>query len=69
MTIRPQILRPPIRPDMPSHTRGTHKGEEWASTHPEPGREGETATARSSTGINPRMHEPIDPRMPHMPPA
>jgi hypothetical protein len=57
-----------VKPDTPSHTKGTHKGEEWQSQHPEPGREGGTATARSSTSINPKARAPIDPRMPNMPP-
>jgi hypothetical protein len=55
--------------DKPSHTPGTNKGEEWQSRRPEPGRESKTATARSSTGINPKAATPIDPRMPHLPPA
>lgn len=58
-----------VRPDTPSHTTGTNKGEEYARRSPEPGREGQTATARSSTSINPKAEEPIDPRMPHLPPA
>lgn len=58
----------PVRPDTPSHTKGTHKGEEWMSKCPEPGREGDTANLRSSTGINWKAREPIDPRMPHLPP-
>ena len=37
----------------------------------EPGREDDEAgrTARDSTSINPEARDPIDPRMPHMPPA
>ncbi|MGB7190429.1 MAG: hypothetical protein WBD10_09855 [Acidobacteriaceae bacterium] len=58
-----------VRPDTPSHTKGTHKGEEWAQKSPEPGREGKSATARSSTSINPKARGPIDSRMPNMPPA
>ena len=58
-----------VRPDLPSHTEGTNKGEEWARKCPEPGREGHTAMARSSTSINPQAAGPIDPRMPHLPPA
>lgn len=55
-------------PDKPSHTPGTNRGEAWVRTRKEPGREGRTATARSSTGINAKNREPIDPRMPHLPP-
>jgi hypothetical protein len=58
-----------VTPDKPSHTPGTHKGEEWQQDSREPGREGKTATARSSTSINPKAAGPIDKRMPHMPPA
>jgi len=67
-------------PDAPAHTPGTAKGEEKANTEgKEPGRHdiGEegadrpagTATARSSTSINPEDEDPIDPQMPNMPPA
>jgi hypothetical protein len=55
--------------DKPSHTPGTNKGEELQGKSPEPGREGKTATARSSTSINPKAAGPIDPRMPNLPPA
>jgi hypothetical protein len=52
-----------------AHTPGTHRGEEWGRTHKEPGREGKTANARSSTGINADKRAPIDPRMAILPPA
>jgi hypothetical protein len=55
--------------DKPSHTPGTNKGEELSRKRAEPGREGKTATARSSTSINPDSAGPIDSRMPHLPPA
>lgn len=63
------MVRQDVKPDTPSHTKGTHRGEEWVQQRREPGREGQTATARSSTGINAHAENPIDPRMPHMPPA
>jgi hypothetical protein len=63
------MARQHVKPDTPSHTKGTNKGEEWASKSPEPGREGMTATARSATSINVGAAGPIDPRMPHLPPA
>jgi hypothetical protein len=63
------MARQHTTPDAPAHTPGTHKGEEWTRTRKEPGRENGTATARSSTGINAKNREPIDPRMPHLPPA
>lgn len=55
--------------DAPSHTPGTHRGEEWVRHDKEPGREGATRTARDSTGINADKRRPIDPHMPEMPPA
>ena len=55
--------------ELPSHTPGTHRGEEWVKSQKEPGRESETATSRSSTGINAAKRAPIDPRMAHLPPA
>jgi ribosomal protein L15 len=56
-------------PDKPSHTPGTHRGEDWAKHQKEPGRGGKGATARSSTSINADKRGPIDPRMPNLPPA
>ncbi len=56
-------------PDSPSHTPGTHRGEDWSKNEKEPGREGAGRTARDSTGINSDKRRPIDPRMPEMPPA
>jgi hypothetical protein len=58
-------------PDLSSHTPGVSKGEELVirqgreagrGTHP-PQR-----TARDATSINPDAREPIDEKMPHMPP-
>jgi hypothetical protein len=58
--------------ELPSHVPGSVRGEETVikhgrepgCTHPQIGR-----TARDSTSINPAKHGPIDPRMPHIPPA
>ncbi len=65
---------------MTSHDWGTNKGEETASKHgkeagrtdettDDSGRPTSTRTARDSTSVNPDGAEPIDPAMPHMPPA
>jgi hypothetical protein len=58
------------RTDKPTHVRGTKAGNakgnyEKQSGHLPDGR----ATAAKSTGINPKAREPIDPRMPNLPPA
>ncbi|HUE82098.1 MAG TPA: hypothetical protein VMM84_08275 [Pyrinomonadaceae bacterium] len=61
-----------------THTPGTGKGEEKGLMNQEgrhdkgkshAGRPAGERTARDATGINPRKEEPIDPRMPNMPPA
>jgi hypothetical protein len=65
------MARQDVRPDTPSHTPGTAKGEERIEIHGrEPGRKDRRAgrTARDSTSIDPQSREPIDPRMPHLPP-
>ncbi|MDB5173809.1 MAG: hypothetical protein JWO87_3288 [Phycisphaerales bacterium] len=60
-------------PPKPTHVPGTNKGEELVIKRGrEPGR-GEPGTrgyrnARDSTSINAGAEEPIDPRMPEMPP-
>ncbi len=58
--------------DLCAHTPGTPKGEERiAREGREPGREDPNTvrTARDSTGICPDARAPIDPKMPHSPPA
>jgi hypothetical protein len=57
---------------LPSHTPGTPRGEELVrKAGREPGRDrpGVGRTARDATTINADAREPIDPRMPHLPPA
>jgi hypothetical protein len=60
-------------PPTPTHVNGTQKGEELARRKGrEPGRHpnGKSyRSARDSTGLNPSAEDPIDPRMPHIPPA
>jgi hypothetical protein len=61
-------------PPKPIHVPGTQKGEELAMRRGrEPGRDERDQfgyrAARDSTSINPQGREPIDPRMPNMPPA
>jgi len=54
---------------MPSHTPGTTRGEDEVRNRGiEPGRETGTRTARDATSINAKARDPIDPRMPYMPP-
>jgi hypothetical protein len=61
-----------VRPDLPSHTPGTHRGEDRVRKEGrEPGRRNSKGSrnARDSTSINPAARDPIDRRMPNMPPA
>jgi hypothetical protein len=66
------MARSTVRPDVSAHTPGTPKGEERVRRQGrEPGRENSRVarTARDSTGINADARQPVDPRMPQMPPA
>lgn len=60
-------------PTAPSHTRGVKSGNARGNFKKDPGlvgtEDGARATARRSTGINPKARNPIDPRMPNLPPA
>lgn len=74
--MKPDNALPPTQTpglsDLPAHTPGTNRGEEWVKrAGPEPGRDDSRAgrVARDATGINAQDREPIDPRMPHLPPA
>jgi hypothetical protein len=56
--------------ELPAHTPGTPRGEELVRRFGrEAGRERGLRTARDSTSVNAEAREPIDPRMPHLPPA
>ena len=61
------------RPPKPVHIPGTNRGEELIRQHGrEPGRRKDRRfyrDARDSTGLCADEREPIDPRMPEMPPA
>jgi hypothetical protein len=65
------MARQDVPVDVSSHTPGTSRGEERVRRYgKEPGRSNKqpSRTARDATGINPQEEEPIDPRMPEMPP-
>ncbi|HZW29609.1 MAG TPA: hypothetical protein VFF52_02825 [Isosphaeraceae bacterium] len=60
------------RAQLPAHTPGTPRGEELVRRYgPEEGREHPRIgrTARDATSVNAAARDPIDPRMPHLPPA
>jgi hypothetical protein len=56
--------------DAPAHVRGINQGNRPGNTEKQPGHEPDgRVSARRSTGVNAKAHEPIDPRMPNLPPA
>ena len=56
--------------NIPTHTPGTTRGENGTRENGiEPGRQTGKRTARDATSINPKDRDPIDPRMPYLPPA
>jgi hypothetical protein len=63
-----KVGKPDVKPDATSHTRGVNQGNtgpvEKNRGHLSDGR----VNAKRSTGVNWRHHEPIDPRMPNLPP-
>jgi hypothetical protein len=67
-----RIGKPQIRPDGPSHIPGIRMGNAPGSLAREPGFHPVNglvkASAERSTGINARARNPIDPRMPNLPP-
>jgi hypothetical protein len=68
MVIR--VGRPDVRPDAPSHVPGVRQGNAVDAYGREPGHLPDgRASARRSTGIRPKAENPIDPRMPNLPPA
>ena len=66
------VGEPHVAPDAPSHTSGVREGNNPPKRRREPGihvdEDGLHISARRSTGIRPKAHGPIDPRMPVLPP-
>jgi hypothetical protein len=68
-----RVGEPDVKPTAPSHVSGVfegnhpHKFQRPKGIH-EHGVAGH-ASARRSTGIRPKAHNPIDPRMPNLSPA
>ncbi len=62
-----------IDPMRPTHIRGVREGNAVGNMAEddslEPDGEGARGTARRSTGISPKSHEPIDPKMPKLSPC
>ena len=57
-------------PHAAAHTPGIKEGNAKGNYEKMPGHQPDgTSSAERSTGINPGNEEPIDPRMPNLPPA
>jgi hypothetical protein len=67
-----RVGKPDTTPSRPSHVKGVREGNQRGGLArekgfiPEDGRA--RATAARSTGINPAHRNPMDPRMPNVPP-
>ena len=56
--------------DAPTHVKGIKQGNSTGNYEKQDGHRADgRATAAKSTGINAASREPIDPRMPNLPPA
>lgn len=69
-----RVGEPDVEPSAPSHIRGIFQGNHPHVTQRHKGIEEEsktrgTADARRSTGIRPKAHDVIDPKMPKISPA
>ena len=68
-----RVGKPQVAPDAPAHTRGVKRGNAPGNSSKEEGiyetDDRAHASARRSTGINPDSRDPIDPRMPNLPPS
>jgi hypothetical protein len=65
-----RVGKPDVAPDAPSHVPGIKQGNAKGNYSKQKGHLPDgRATADRSTGINPRNEDPIDPRMPNLPPA
>jgi len=61
--------KPDVKQDTPAHTPGTNQGNSIGNYEKQVGHNADgTRTDAASTGINPGMHGPIDPRMPSLSP-
>jgi hypothetical protein len=64
-----KVGKPDVTPDAPAHTPGVKQGNSKGNYERQAGwlPDGRV-TAERSTGINPHLRNPIDPRMPNLPP-
>jgi hypothetical protein len=64
-----KVGKPDTAPDAPTHVEGVKQGNAPGNYEKNGGHlPNGHSTAERSTGINPKKHEPIDPRMPNLSP-
>lgn len=69
MTDNLKTGKPDVKPDAPSHVPGIRMGNARGNYKSMPSHNPDgTSTAERSTGINPQLRNPIDPRMPNLSP-
>ncbi len=62
--------KPDVEPDFTAHVPGIMTGNQTGNYEKQIGHQPDgTSTAERSTGISPKAGNPIDPRMPNIPPA
>jgi hypothetical protein len=64
-----RVGNPDVRPDTPAHTPGIKQGNKGPNESQAGHNRDGTSTAERSTGINPKMRNPIDPSMPNLSPG
>jgi hypothetical protein len=64
-----KVGKPHATPDISAHTRGTRQGNKGPNERQHGHLPDGRVTAARSTGVNTGGAEPIDPRMPNLPPA
>jgi hypothetical protein len=67
-----RVGEPDVAPDAPAHIPGVNSGNTLGrgdAVNPSAHGRGGTAATGRSTGINPEARNPIDSRMPNLPPA
>lgn len=65
-----KVGRPDTTPDAPSHTQGVFQGNAKGNYASNAGWQADgRVSAEAVTGVNPKGHQPIDKRMPNLPPA
>jgi hypothetical protein len=65
-----KVGKPDVSPDAPAHTRGIKQGNSKGNYDKQAGHKPDgRASAERSTGVNPKARNPIDPRMPNLPPG